>query len=199
MKFATPFERPLYYPGFRLGIGIRTHATLYWERKYLDKQGTVLAIRSTLVSERGLIGLQELGSLPEGTVEIHTCLTTENNATEADPVIVAVASDSTPLFATPFIQPVLFGNHPLSLAIGISNTRQVLYYEREYFDKDFNTLEIRSQLVYDRGTLACFPVSLEAPPNGTRWINACITSENRGLASANNEYTIQEHNAQEYN
>jgi hypothetical protein len=196
-QFATRFERPVYAPGIALAIGVSTPQGLYIERRYLNKQGTVLAIRATAVQGPGLVCYREFGPLPDGTTQIAVCLTTENNATQADPVAL-VAAESPPLFNTRFTQPVLSGDKPLFLSLALSTTRQQLYFEREYLDANGETLGIHSELIYDRGDMGLFPVHPDLIP-GTRWINACIRSDFRGTISASAEYTEQEHNAAEYN
>jgi hypothetical protein len=200
MQFATCFDRPRYAPGFALTFGVQRRQVVYVERRYLNKAGTQLAVRSTPLQGPGLFAYREY-QVPEGTHQIQVQVTTANNATEADPAFPVAVENSDPLFSTPFTAPVLFGAQPMHLSIGLSTTRQELYYEREYLDEWKQTLLIRSELIYDRGVMAWLPVSQVPPPYGTRWINACITGLNRGISvpAITREYTKEEHTTEEHN
>jgi hypothetical protein len=194
MIFATPFESPVYF-GHPLGLvaAIDSRQQLYFERVYV---GTTV-IRSTPITERGLVYLQEAGPLPSGCTHIHASITNIDRKTEADPVASTTVVQQKALFSTPFDSPVLFAGYPVKLGIAIGETRQALFLDREY-KAGSTTLEIRSDIITERGAMSDFNIHHMPPPYGTSKILVSIRNEYRATATAL-EYTIQEHNQAEYN
>jgi len=203
--FATGFERPVTADGYPLSLAVAIAADvrqpLYFERVYRSASGEQLAIRATLVGERGLVLLTEKGPSPAGTASIETSVTNQNRATEPDPVIAPEEVMPQPVrFATAVEQPVMRGSQPLHLAIGIGSTRQVVYLERVYLDAGRRQIAIRSDVVYDRELLAGFNIHQPEPPLGTRWIETSLTNQYRATeAAATLEYESLEWNELEYN
>ncbi|MHC2992059.1 hypothetical protein OB13_10835 [Pontibacter sp. HJ8] len=204
-QFATRLDRPILFEGKPLTLtiaiseGIRR--AVYFERVYLDASGGQLAIRSALVPLRGLVLLHEMGPLPIGTASVSISLTTENRATESNPVIV-VSEDSPllPVFATYQEQPVLFDREPMTLAIAMGDIRQPVYFERVYLDHNRRQISIASELVQQRNTQLLFNLNADELPLGTRYINACLTNQYRGTNTLETlEYEYLEWNELEYN
>jgi hypothetical protein len=194
MIFATSFESPVYF-GHPLGLvaAIDSRQQLYFERVYV---GTTV-IRSTPITERGLVYLQETGPLPSGCTAIHASITNIDRKTEADPVVSTNTQQQKALFSTHMESPVLFSGYPVKLGIAIGNTRQALFLDREYKAGN-TTLEIRSDIINERASMADFSIHQSPPPYGTSRILVSIRNEYRPTATAL-EYTIQEHNQAEYN
>lgn len=200
-----------YFEGYPLLLTVSIpHAVgraLYFERSYLAASGAVLAIRATLIAERGVVGLTEYGPLPAGCASISACVTTENRATEADPAAPSQpAAEAGPRFATHLETPVLFGSSPMQLALAISGEiRQALYLERTYLDINRTELGRRSDIVANRAELVAFNIHLPEPFAGTRWISVCIRNTyNPGTDNPDEtiftmEYELLEFNELEYN
>jgi hypothetical protein len=195
-QFATPFELPVSFSGYPVGLAVavpETRQQLYVEREYV---GTSV-IRSTPIQEAGFVYWTE-ASIPEGTKEIRVSVVNYDRKTEADPVATPAATQGVRKFSTALDRPVLFGGYPVSLGIGVSQTRQTLYLDREYRVNGI-TLAIRSDIIYDRGVVAHFNVQEAPAPYGTKEILVSIRNEYRATESDTLEYTQQEHNALEYN
>ncbi|MEJ8803138.1 hypothetical protein [Pontibacter sp. H249] len=203
--FATGFDRAMAWEGYPLTLAISLSPSvvqaLYFERVYSDIAGNQLAIRSTLIPERGLLWLTESGPFPVGTHRMQVCVTNQNRATEADPVLdVPETIDALPKFATAMEVPRLFGEYPLQLSMGVGSTRQMVYLEREYLDARRQTLGIRSDLVHERSMLVGFNIHVPEPLAGTRYINVCLTNQYRATEQASTlEYNVLEYNELEYN
>ncbi|GAA4434669.1 hypothetical protein GCM10023188_25870 [Pontibacter saemangeumensis] len=197
------------YPlSLTLSIPHAIQRPLYFERSYLSSSGAVLAIRATLISERGVVSLTEFGPVPPGTTSISACVTTENRATESDPAVPTPPEAETgPKFATHLETPVLWEHNPLQLAIGIGEIRQPLYLERSYLDINRSEIGRRSDVIYNRAELVAFNIHQPEPFAGTRWINVCIRNTyNPGTGNPEDpgtiftmEYELLEFNELEYN
>lgn len=199
--FATGFERPLAWEGYPITLGIAIHVQqeLYFERVYLDGSGNQLAIRATLIAERGLLWLTDFGPFPPGTKRIEVCVRNSDRSTEPDPIRPLIETQRLPSFATGFDVPKLFGDYPLQLSMAIG-TRQVVYLERVYKDQRGNQISIRSDIVYDRMKLVGFNIHVPAPPPGTKRIEVCLTNQYRATEFTDTlEYNVLEYNELEYN
>lgn len=206
-SFATGFCRPVLVEGYPLTLTVAispaVRQQLYFERVYRSATGEQLAIRATLIEERGLLVLQEAGPVPVGTASMEASVRNESRATEADPVRVVAKPMPQPVkFATDMQVPVLREGSPLHLSVGIaaSGTRQVVYLERVYLDSGKRQIAIRSDLVHDRNILAGFNIHVPEPPGGTRYINVSLTNQYRATVEAQMlEYESLEWNELEYN
>lgn len=178
--FATSYAVPVSFAGYPVGLAIavpESRQQLYVEREYV---GTAV-IRATPITGAGLVYWQE-SQVPEGCREIRVSIRNYDRKTEADPVAApSVTQDERARFNTHLTRPVLFDGYPVNMGIAIGETRQTLYLEREYISHDGFTLDIRADLITDRGALMHFNIHQEAPPVGTRFINACITNAPRAL------------------